>query len=154
MTNWNKYALVTGQGISAYSELESFDMALIDAGIGDYNLVRLSSILPPHVINSKEIDLSKGQILHLAFASKSTCSDEAISSAIAIALPEDLDSIGVIMENSGCQEKEIIEENAIKMSIRAMEKRSITVKKVISASIQAQGAEGLYTTTFAGICVF
>lgn len=42
----NRHALVNGQGISSYIRLESIDMALINARIGNYNLIRLSSILP------------------------------------------------------------------------------------------------------------
>ena len=43
-----KYAFITkGCGV-AKEKLTSFEMALRDAGIAEYNLVKVSSIMPPH----------------------------------------------------------------------------------------------------------
>jgi arginine decarboxylase len=42
----SKFDLVVGSGEGA-TPLNSFDAALLDAGIGNLNLVRVSSILPP-----------------------------------------------------------------------------------------------------------
>jgi len=43
-----KACLVAGAAEGA-SELNAFDGALLSAGIGDLNLVRVTSIIPPHV---------------------------------------------------------------------------------------------------------
>ena len=56
-----KYAFVTkGIGISK-EKLTSFEMALRDADIAQYNLVRVSSIMPPHTkIITKKVEKSLG----------------------------------------------------------------------------------------------
>ena len=148
------FSMVSGLGTNRYSEIESFDLSLINAGIGDYNLVKLSSILPPRTQFRNEIELSKGEILYLAYAHKTIFSSGIVSSAIAVGIPVNPMDVGVIMETSGLQEKDIIEDYAREMVIRAMKKRNIQIEKVMSTSIQAKGKENLYTTTFAGLCIF
>lgn len=43
----------TGTGISKESPMNAFDSALLDAGVGDLNLIKVSSVLPPGI---KEVD--------------------------------------------------------------------------------------------------
>ena len=52
------YTLVSGIGKSQFP-LVAFDNALRDAGIGDYNLVRVSSILPPNCKFCDKIAIKK-----------------------------------------------------------------------------------------------
>jgi len=42
-----KFFMATGSS-EGYTELNSFDGALLNAGIGNTNLVKMSSIVPPH----------------------------------------------------------------------------------------------------------
>lgn len=58
------YMLVSGIGKAEYP-LVTFDNALRDAGIGDYNLVKVSSILPPKCIRKNVIDIKQGSIFML-----------------------------------------------------------------------------------------
>jgi arginine decarboxylase len=71
-----KYAFVTkGVGISK-EKLTSFEMSLRDAGIAEYNLVRVSSIMPPNckiIKKGKGLEmLSPGQIVFVVLSECST----------------------------------------------------------------------------------
>jgi Uncharacterized conserved protein len=71
-----KYAFLTkGVGISK-EKLTSFEMSLRDAGIAEYNIVKVSSIMPPQckIISKKEglKMLSAGQIIFVVLSECST----------------------------------------------------------------------------------
>lgn len=92
-------------GIGRHTEyLESFEVALRDAGIEKYNLVTVSSILPPHcMIVSKEeglAELDPGQIVFCVMSRNS--SDEPsrlITSSVGCAIPKDINMHGYISEH-------------------------------------------------------
>lgn len=99
-----KYYMGYGVGISG-ERLASFDKALINAGVGNYNLVKLSSILPAgckRVIKfDKGIFPEHGSLLPVAYATISTNKvGQRITSGVAIGFPEDEEKVGVIMEYS------------------------------------------------------
>jgi len=50
-----KIIIVTGKG-KGVTKIAAFDKALLDAGINNYNLIYLSSIIPPHseIVQSKK----------------------------------------------------------------------------------------------------
>ncbi|HOJ26717.1 MAG: arginine decarboxylase, pyruvoyl-dependent [Candidatus Saccharicenans sp.] len=92
-------------------KLVSFELALREAGISPFNLVRVSSIFPPHCqLISRASGLKQlraGQIVFLVMSENST--DEAhrlISSAIGLAIPEDPDQYGYLAEHEGFGETE------------------------------------------------
>jgi len=93
------------KGVGKHKErLQSFELALRDAGIEKCNLVNVSSIVPPNCkIISKEKGVSHitpGQITHCVMSRNST--DEAnrlIGSAIGVAVPKEKDSYGYISEH-------------------------------------------------------
>ena len=68
-----KVFFVSGKGYHK-TKLASFEQALRDAGIEKYNLVSVSSILPPYCIEvQKEVglkELSPGQIIYCVLARK------------------------------------------------------------------------------------
>ncbi|MCL4314465.1 MAG: arginine decarboxylase, pyruvoyl-dependent [Candidatus Thermoplasmatota archaeon] len=86
------------------SQLTSFEHALRDAGIAQYNLVSISSIFPPNceVVSTEEglKELGDGQIIFTVLARNS--SDELnrmISSAIGYAIPKDRNRWGYLSEH-------------------------------------------------------
>lgn len=94
-------------------KLASFEQALRDAGIAPFNLVKTSSIFPPHCkLVSKEEGLKllkPGQIMFLVMSENST--NEAhrlISASIGLALPNDSTLYGYLSEHHsfGQNEKE------------------------------------------------
>jgi arginine decarboxylase len=79
--------------------LNAFDNALLAAGIGNINLVRVSSILPPGVDLVPMPRIKPGAIVPTAYAAQtSEVPGEVIAAAVGWARPEDPRKNGVIME--------------------------------------------------------
>ncbi|MFQ6038126.1 MAG: pyruvoyl-dependent arginine decarboxylase [Candidatus Aminicenantales bacterium] len=87
-------------------KLASLEEALRDAGIAPFNLVKTSSIFPPHcrLIPRKEgiKHLQPGQIVFLVMSENAT--DEAhrlITASVGLALPSNPDLYGYLSEHHG-----------------------------------------------------
>jgi arginine decarboxylase len=100
----SKVFLTRGQGRHR-EKLVSFEEALRDAGIAPFNLVRVSSIYPPHArYVSREAGLKllrPGQILFVVLSENAT--DEPrrlISASIGMAVPDDPSRFGYLAEHS------------------------------------------------------
>jgi len=84
-------------------KLTSFELALRDAGIAQFNIVRVSSIFPPYCkVIEKEKGLSKlkpGQIVHAVLSDISTneCGRK-IASSVGVAIPQDKSLYGYLSE--------------------------------------------------------
>ena len=84
--------------------LASFEMALRDAGIAEYNLVKVTSIFPPRckVISPEKgaKKLHPGQILYVVLAESSTNEpNRLIAASIGMAVPKDGDQYGYLSEH-------------------------------------------------------
>ncbi|SMD31156.1 pyruvoyl-dependent arginine decarboxylase [Picrophilus oshimae] len=93
------------------TELQSFENALRSAGIAQFNIVSVSSILPPRAeIISKDDGLkllNPGQILFTVLARNSSNElNRMISSAIGYAVPSDRDHWGYLSEHHAYGETE------------------------------------------------
>jgi arginine decarboxylase len=84
-----------GRGIGL-TRLSAFDAALRDAGVADFNLVRLSSVIPPggiisEVPGGEQIQGRTGDILHCVYADSyaSTPGEEAWAGVAWAQRPED-----------------------------------------------------------------
>lgn len=98
------YKLGAGVGHGKY-RITAFDDALLEAGVGNYNLVRLSSILPMWSHKKSNIQLEYGELLPTAYARLSTnVEGTPVASAVAIGFPvlseNGEERCGVIMEYS------------------------------------------------------
>jgi len=85
-------------------ELQSFEMALRDAGIEKFNLVSVSSILPPGCkVVSKDDGLKElhpGQILFVVMSRNSTNEpNRVVAAAVGAAIPADGTHYGYISEH-------------------------------------------------------
>ena len=144
-----KYKLATGIGHGAYP-ITSFDHALCSAGVGNYNLVRLSSILPLRSARSDRIGLPLGSLLPIAYAVQ-TGVKGVISAAIAIGFPKKTDQnhCCVIMEFEGeCSEGEALK--VVSDMVReGFKKRGWELEYIEAKSVQAECLVGEYTTVFA-----
>ena len=133
-----KYFLVSGAS-EGFSTLNAFDGALLRAGIGDTNLVKMSSIVPPRCTLIDPIKIPPGSLVPTAYASlTSETPGEMISSAVAVALPEDPVHAGLIMEYSarGCRKD--IEEMVRNMAIEGMKLRDRKIRDLSSIAIEYQ----------------
>jgi arginine decarboxylase len=106
----SKVFLTRGRG-SHEEKLVSFERALREAGIAPFNLVRVSSIFPPHArLVSRESGLKllqPGQIVFVVLSENAT--DEPhrlISASIGLAVPEDPAGYGYLAEHEGFGQSE------------------------------------------------
>ena len=59
--------MTSGIGFGLTS-LTSFDDALINSGIGNFNIVKVSSILPVKAIQATKVGIAEGGVLFTAFS--------------------------------------------------------------------------------------
>ena len=105
-----KMFLTKGVG-RATAKLASFEAALRDAGIAEYNLVRVTSIFPPRCkIISRDHGvklLDPGQILFIVLADNATNEpNRLIASSIGLAMPKDKNTYGYLSEHHSYGETE------------------------------------------------
>jgi len=152
-----KCCISKGIGVSRKG-LPSFDKALLNAGVGNYNLVRLSSILPAkhEWVSVEELpsQYPEGSLLPTAYSTiTSDILGDTIVSTIGVGIPKDPSKVGVIMEYS---DKNISEEQAREtlheMIREAFEVRGWELDNIISDVISTKvDYEGTKYTTFACI---
>lgn len=141
-----------GVGVSAF-ELLSFDRALRQAGFADYNLLRVSSILPPNVQLRPHIDVPKGALLPTAYGVFSSNEEgRTIAAAVSLAFPTDPNAIGVIMETEGYMTEREAHELVATMAEEAMDDRNLRIARMEVVAVEAQVE--LYTTVFAGVALW
>lgn len=132
----SKYFLATGAG-DASSALVAFDRALLAAGVGDVNLVKLSSIVPPHAERVEPVVLPAGALVGVAYARVTSVQrGQRISSAVAIAHPVDRSRASVVMEYSAEGVKEQVEAVVVEMAREAMASRRLVVRSIESIAIE------------------
>src|SRR5690625_5590332 len=97
------YTLVKGAA-EGRTRLNAFDKALLEAGVGGTNLMRMSSILPPSArrVSIKDIQLPTGGLSPLAYAViDGTTPGRYISGAVSVGIPDDTNEPGVMRELEG-----------------------------------------------------
>ncbi len=93
------------KGVGKHREkLTSFELALRNAGIAEYNIVKVSSIFPPHCkIVSKRKGLEQlraGQILYAVMSqSESKEPHRLMAASIGVAIPKDANRYGYLSEH-------------------------------------------------------
>lgn len=102
------------KGVGRHKErLASFEGALRDAGLARFNIVKVSSILPPgcEIISRKDgLDLlSPGEIIYCVMAHANTNEPHRrVTASVGLAIPRDRRGIGYLSEHTsfGQSEKE------------------------------------------------
>jgi arginine decarboxylase len=130
------YFLASGAS-EGFTSLNAFDGALLRAGIGDTNIVRMSSIVPPRCQLISPVPLPPGSLVPTAYASiTSDVPGQIIASAVAVALPKEPHYPGLIMEHSGRGSKVEIEEMVRQMALEGMKLRKREIKELKSMAIE------------------
>lgn len=128
------FCLVSGSG-EADTELNAFDRALLSAGIGDLNLVKVTSIVPPGANPENPKNIKPGSIVHAAYSCcRSEITGERIAAAVAVGIPGDQKKPGVIMECSGKMAAEELEKNVREMVVCALSDRCVDEYSIQSVS--------------------
>lgn len=141
-TTPNLFFLVAGKS-EGYTELNAFDGALLDAGIGNTNLVKMSSILPPHCKKIEPLkvpnDIPYGSLIPVAYSyNGSDIPGAIISASVATVIPEDPQKPGLIMEYSSPGRKDTTERIVRQMAEEGMKQRKETIKELFSISTQIE----------------
>lgn len=150
----NNYILCSGIGNSSF-KVSAFDRALISAGVSDYNLIKVSSILPPLSVERNTLALQKGSLLPSAFSAiYSNKLGETISASVAVGIPVNDNEIGVIMKYSDTVEKKESESIVRHLVEQAMQDRGIAIKNIVSTSAECVVISQEYFCAFATVSMW
>ena len=128
--------------------LNAFDGALLASGIGNTNLVRMSSIVPPGAVRIEPVPLPYGTLVPVAYSSMdSSIKGQTISAAVAAAFPTDPDMPGLIMEYSATGPSEEIEQICRDMASEGLKMRGLEVSyqqqlSLFFPSLERRGSRG------------
>lgn len=131
----SKFTVVAGTA-EGPSYLNAFDNALLVAGIGNLNLLRVSSILPPGAQEVPRLEIAPGSLVPTAYGTISA--DEpgvVIAAAVAVGLGA-VDECGVIMEFSGRCSREEAAHAVETMARNALLQRHQPVTQVIVRAVE------------------
>lgn len=148
----DKYFLVCGNA-EGPSFLNSFDNALLAAGIGNTNLIRISSILPPGACEISATTLPYGSFVPIAYAHESSdVTGELVAAAVAVGVSEKADRPGVIMEYHHKGPAKTCEEKARHLVHFAFDSRGYALKEIRSVAAETKVVE--IATAFAGVVLW
>ena len=149
----DRYKLVAGIG-HARTELNAFDAALVAAKVGNYNLLRVSSIYPPACQPADQLEPLPGSPLTIAYGFVVVAEPGIrISAAVSVGIPHDPTLPGVIMEYS--QHGMLTDTTAMVRSMAedAMRLRGTAIKQILDMGQETLSKEGA-TAVFAGVALW
>ena len=128
-----KISIVTGES-EGPTLLNAFDNALYEAGIGDVNLIKVSSMLEENTSLIPLPKLKAGKIVNCVLSS--ICSEnkgDEITACVAVAIGDEL---GCVIEKTSINTpEEEVQKEAEKMVKYMMNKRNVKIKDLIIESI-------------------
>lgn len=127
-----KISIVSGVA-EGPTTLNAFDNALTEAGIGDVNLIKVSSMLEANTEVEKLPVLKAGSMVNcvLSHITSDNKGDKLIA-CVAVAIG---DRLGCVVENSAVnKDTEKVEKESINMVKYMMEKRDVEIKELIVES--------------------
>ena len=152
----SRFVLTSGSG-EAPVALVAFDQALISAGLANYNLLKVSSILPAECMKAERLELPDGEGSALLVAYGSISSDtpgDLIASGIAVGIPKEIGRVGVIMEVAGHFDAKTADEEARKMVSLAMENHGIALADIKSSSIEKRVEGGKHACVISALAMW
>lgn len=131
-----KFTLVaaSAEGTTA---LNAFDHALLAAGLGNLNLVRVSSILPPGAELVEHLVIPAGSLTPTAYGY--ITSDQPgtrIAAAVGIGLSKNEDDFGLIMEYEGVCSQAEAEARVEQMVVEGFSARGMKLEKVMLKAVE------------------
>ncbi len=129
-----KFKIVAASAEGNYM-LTAFDAALLKAGIGNVNLLRVSSILPPAAEQDQSLVFSPGALVPVAYASITSTKPGALIAA-AVGIGFSADSFGVIMEFSDFCSRQEARKKIEEMLEEAFALRQMSMVKMLIESVE------------------
>jgi arginine decarboxylase len=131
-----KVAATTGNAEGS-TPLNAFDNALLAAGIGNVNLVKVSSIFPPAAEVVSLPRIKPGAIVPSAYAAMtSEVPGEVVAAAVGWALPDDPAKNGIIMEFHDKATREEAERMIVQMLQEAFRTRGWRIAQMKVAAVE------------------
>jgi arginine decarboxylase len=131
----HKFTLVAGSA-EGRTRLNAFDHALLASGLGNLNLVRVSSILPPGAVEVPTLDIPPGALTPTAYGTiTSEDPGEIIAAAIGVGIAA-AGGYGIIMEFSGRVGRREAEETVRAMVGEAFETRGLSLERVAVRAVE------------------
>jgi len=115
--------------------LNAFDGALLAAGVGNLNLIKVSSILPPGCRVVAGADIAPGTLTPTAYGSVTSHTPGEIIAA-AIAVGQSRQGFGVIMEYAGSGRAGDAERVVREMVAEACETRGLELEAVHARAVE------------------
>lgn len=148
------FTISSGVATSRY-QMVAFDAALIDAGISNYNLLRVSSILPVGCRQTAVVDKKEGSALLVAYGTiSSNVSGQTIASAIGVGIPEDNSRVGVIMEFAGECDAETARQIVREMVSEAMSNHGIPCREILDSAAEIIVPESEYASVISSVALW
>lgn len=130
-----RFTLVAGAGEGS-TPLNAFDHALLAAGIGNLNLIRVSSVLPPGSEAVDDLVIPPGSLVPTAYGSiTSSEPGDRISAAIGVGIAT-ADSYGVIMEFEGRCSQAAAERSVAEMVEEAFASRGLRLMRCLVRGVE------------------
>jgi arginine decarboxylase len=137
MTNRVTMAAATTGHAEGGTTLNAFDNALLAAGIGNINLLKVSSILPPEVPVVELPKIRPGALVPTAYAAMtSETPGETVAAAVGYAIPDDPAKNGVIMEFHGVARRDEAERQIRAMLDEAFRVRGETIAEMRVVAVE------------------
>ena len=131
-----KVAATTGNAEGS-TPLNAFDNALLAAGVGNVNLVKVSSIFPPAAEVVSLPRIKPGAIVPSAYAAiTSEVPGEVVAAAVGWALPDDPVKNGIIMEFHDKATREEAELMIVQMLQEAFRTRGWRIAQMKVAAVE------------------
>lgn len=148
-----KYFVTSGVGTSRVSFLNSFDEALKNAGISEYNLVPVSSIIPRGAIEVERGEVEPGTITFVVMARDDGYSGDLISAGVAVGkvVKSDGTRYGLVAEGHGAYTRGEIEQIVIERLKEMAKTRNVEIESVKVEAISTMAPKNTYTTVIAAV---
>lgn len=143
------YTLVSASA-TGRTRLTAFDKALLDSGVGNLNLLKVSSVLPPGATFRDKLDLAPGSLCPIAYGSiASGVAGQVLSACVGVGIRHG--SFGMIMEFSGECDKDEAERVIRGMLEEAFANRKLPLDDVKIKSTEIVVPPGLVACAFAAV---
>jgi len=130
-----KKFFLTAAAAEGHSELTAFDNALLAGRIGNINLIRVTSILPPGAEYDPNLQIPPGSLVPTAYGYiYSDVPGELLSAAVGVGFSAD--TFGVIMEFAGYCGKAEATDKIESMLREAFASRGMELKEIKTAAVE------------------
>ena len=146
-----RYIVLTSGIGKGNTPLNSFDAALLDAGVGDLNLIKVTSVVPPSAEITKmeditDLKIANGTLVPTVYTYiTSNNYNERIAAGLIVGISQNKDRSGLIFESSKVENLTEAKDECMKMLIEAFKSRGVSNFSVIFEGKEVVVKKNFYT---------